>query len=168
MSKTDFKDFLKNKKHIRCMLFPLVEGFTVETTLAVFCLNPSSYFYRVSDNTRKTLKVKGYTRLYILYLFSYIGEFAEICDKPINELIDKRCNELIEEIIPDVGKTFFAYGEPASKRVKKLIDQRAIEVRKKIQKIKPNAIFFHFGQLSESGYPKTLDELKAGDTENHF
>jgi hypothetical protein len=171
MSKTDSKDiekYLKNKKHISWTLFPLVCDYTVETTLAVYCLNPPSLSYRVSENIREILTTRGYTRLYVLYLFSRIGEFAEICGKPIEELIDKKCNELIGEIIPDVGKIFFAYGEPANKTILKLITQRSAEVQKRILNIKSNTDFFHFGKLSEQGFPKILDELKAEDIENQF
>ncbi len=164
MSKTD----LKNKKHVRWVLYPLVEDYTVETTLAVYYLNPSSYLYKVPNDIRKILKTRGYTRLYVLYLFSRIGKFTEICDKPIDKLIAQECNEAINQIIPDVEKIFFMYGEPANKKIMELITQRSAEVRKRILDIKPNTNFFYFGKLSESGFPKKMKELKEEDAENQF
>ena len=168
MSKTELEKFLKNKKHLSWMCVALVQEYTVETTLAIYCLNPSFYLYRVPNEICEILETRGYTRLYVLYLFSRIGEFTEICDKPIDKLIDEECNETINKIIPDVGKIFFAYGEPANKKIMKLIAQRSTEVQKRILSIKPDANFFYFGKLSESSYPKELEELKIEDAETSF
>ncbi|MBF0502251.1 MAG: DUF1643 domain-containing protein [Candidatus Riflebacteria bacterium] len=146
----------------------LVENYSVDTTIAVICLNPSNLFYRVSDNIREILVKKGFTRLYLLFLFSRIGDFDKICDKPIDDLIGKECDEWIRKIIPDIGKIFIAYGEPTCKRTVNVIDQRWERVRNMILEVRPNTQFLYFGNLSQSGYPKTLSAILLDDAENIY
>ena len=169
MSTTESKEMIKNKKHSHWMLIPLVETYTVETTLAVFSLNPTSFPpQKIPRHVLDILKRRGYTRLYVLYLFSKIGKSDEIGDNSIDDLITQRNNEVLKELIPDVGKIFFAYGVPPIENLKILSGERVTEIKQKICTIKPDAQFYYFGEHLESGFPKKLEALKENDTEHTY
>jgi hypothetical protein len=168
MSIDRFEEWTKSKKHIRGTLHPIVQYYTKETTIAVFCLNPVSVLAKPPERVFEILRARGYTRLYVLYLFSRIGDFSELSNMPIDELIHQRCDEVIEEIIPDVSKVFFAYGEPPSKDAAWIINERATTVKNIILKIKPGEPILKFGELSRDGNPKSLRDLQSDDIESEF
>ena len=106
--------------------------------------------------------------MYILYLFSRIGDFNELVHKKEEQLIDEKSNSRIDEIIPVVGKIFFAYGDPPNQKAVDLTDSRVEEVKKRIWNINPNHSFYRFGELTNNGYPKELEELKHYDEEKEL
>lgn len=162
------EDYIKNKRHVCWVLNPLVEEYSVDSTVAVYVLNPRSLFEKVPETVLDVLRGKGYTRLYVLYLFSRIGDFSEWTDFPAEELLDSRCNEVISDIIPDVGKIVFAYGPLPDERIRALVAERVRDVQQRIRKEMPDAEFYRLGELSESGDPKSLNALQAADGEYVF
>src|SRR6056297_602894 len=131
-SNKKLEEFIRNKRHVCWVLNPLVEEYSVESTIAVYVLNPVSFFEKVPEAVLDVLQGKGYTRLYVLYLFSLIGESSEWSDLPADELLDSRCNDVIGKIIPDVGKVVFAYGQLPDERMRPLVEQRVREVQQRI------------------------------------
>ncbi len=162
------EEFIESKKHIHGVLIPLIQEFTVESTIAVYSLNPIHPLHTASQQVKVILRSKGYTRLYVLYLFSRVGDFTEFYDLPIEELVSPKYNTYIDSIIPDVSKVFFNYGHLANQRIEQLVENRVKEVKEKILEIKENTEFFYFGDLTESGHPKELEQLEANDRENRF
>ena len=168
MDNKSLEDYMRNKRHVCWILNALDEEHTVDTTLGVYCLNPSSFFEKVPEDVLEVLRGKGYTRLYVLYLFSRIGDFNDLVDLPPEELLDTKCNDSIGEVIPDVGKIFFAYGELPDEKMRSLVEERVEEVKRLILQEKQEAEFYHFGGLTELGDPKSLYSLEAADSENRF
>ncbi|MDZ7794587.1 MAG: hypothetical protein U5P10_13120 [Spirochaetia bacterium] len=159
---------MRKKRHVCWILNALDEEYTVETTLGVYCLNPTSFFDRVPENVLEVLRGKGYTRLYVLYLFSRIGNLKEFADLPVEELLDAKCNESLGELMPEVGKIFFAYGTLPNENMRFLVEGRVEEVKSLILQQKPEVEFYHFGGLTETGDPKSLEALEEGDSENRI
>ena len=168
MDNKRLEDYMRNKRHVCWILNALDEEYAVETTLGVYCLNPSSFFEKVPENVLDVLRGKGYTRLYVLYLFSRIGDFKDFADLPAEELLDTKCNDSIGEVIPEVGKIFFAYGTLPNEHMRSLVEGRVGEVKSLILQEKPEAEFYHFGGLTETGDPKSLYTLEEGDSENRI
>lgn len=166
MNNKKLEDYMRKKRHVCWILNALEEDYTVETTLGVYCLNPSSFFDRVPEHVLEVLRGKGYKRMYVLYLFSRIGDFKEFEDVPAEELLDDGCNESLGEVLPDVGKIFFAYGKLPKEGMRSLVEERVREVKRLVLQEKPGAEFFYFGDLTESGDPKSLNALEEGDSEN--
>ncbi|MDZ7794594.1 MAG: hypothetical protein U5P10_13155 [Spirochaetia bacterium] len=49
-----------------------------------------------------------------------------------------------------------------------LVEGRVEEVKSLILQEKPEAEFYHFGGLTETGDPKSLEALEEGDSENRI
>jgi hypothetical protein len=168
MSNDKFEEWIENKKHIRGRLHPIVQEYTKETTIGVFCLNPKSVIEKPHERIFDILSSRGYTRLYVLYFFSRIGDFSELLNMPTRELIHERTNELIKEIIPDVNKVFFAHGTPSSQKAEQIINERVEEVKQLIFQIKPKEAILKFGELNRNGYPKRLNDIQSNDIESEI
>jgi len=167
-NKEKLEEYIRNKRHVCWVLNPLVEDYSVDSTIAVYVLNPVSFFEKVPESVLDVLRDKGYTRLYVLYLFSRIGEFGEWADLPAEELLDSRCNDVIGKIIPDVGKVLFAYGQLPDERMRELVDQRMRDVQQRIESEVPGMEFYRFGALTETGDPKSLVDVQDTDEEHRF
>ncbi len=152
-------------EHMHGILIPITEEFSADTTLMVFLLNPATPTYQLPDHARNILREKGYTRLYVFYLFSYVGDLSEVSEPSLETLVSQKSNEILRTIIPDVKKFFLAYGENADQKLKELLQQRIAEVKQTITDIKGEALFFTFGELSDSGNPKRIEELQSDDEE---
>lgn len=168
MNVTRLEEWYRGKKHIRWSLHPIVQDYTKETTIGVFCLNPVSVLAKPPERVFEILKARGYTRLYVLYLFSRIGNFSELSNLEIGELIHKGCDDVVERIIPDVEKVFFAYGEPPSQGFTKIINERVAVVKNIILKMRPCEPILQFGEARRGGYPKNLGDLQSDDIEFEF
>lgn len=144
-------------------IMPLVEEYSRETTIAIYLRNPPSCYYKLGNKICEILRSKGFTRAYVLYLFSKIGTNEKIFTLPNSELINSRCNEVIKEIIPDVGSIVLAYGDAASEHVQNITEQRVIEVIRLIKECLPSASVFRFGDLTNLNNPKSIDQLQLGD-----
>jgi hypothetical protein len=168
MTYLTFAEFIKKKKHISYALFPIVQDYTKDTTIGVFCLNPASFREKPSENIVKAFKNQGYTRLYLLYLFSRIGDFSELSNMPLNELTQEKYDERMESVIADIEKVFFAYGDPPNDESVRVIDERVSAIKKLILKVKPETTILRFGSLTKRGYPKSLNNLQNEDIDYEF
>jgi hypothetical protein len=149
-------------------LIPLTENYSRETTIAIYLRNPSTFDYRLETRVREILKAKGFTRIYLLFLFSKVGTDNEIVSLQKNELINSRCNEVINEIMPDVGSIVFAYGDTNNERVQLITEQRVAEVRELIEKFSSHSTVFCFGNLTARNNPKSIEQLQLDDNLNRL
>jgi hypothetical protein len=84
--------------------------------------------------------------------------------EPLDELIAEDSNEKIKRIIPDVNKIFFAVGEPENNKISEMVIKRSEEVRNLVLELLPDAKFYHFGELTKSGFSKSLNDLCPDDS----
>ncbi|MDA3886490.1 MAG: hypothetical protein PF638_12930 [Candidatus Delongbacteria bacterium] len=156
------------KKHIRWIMHVLVQDYSKESTLAVFCLNSPTFSFKYPERVYDDLTQRGYTRLYIFNLFTKIGNFSEMHTESLEELIAEDGNEKIKRIIPAVNKIFFAVGEPENKKISDMVIKRSEEVRNLVLELLPDAKFYHFGELTKSGFSKSLNDLCPEDKEIRY
>jgi hypothetical protein len=154
--------------YVNFILHPLRQDYHKESSIAVFSLNPKEKYGDAFDNMKHVHDVlikKGFTRLYIMHLFSRVGDLNLLIKNPAEPLFTKRSDRVITEIMPDVSKAFLAYGDPADQQVEQLITQRLQVVKRLVEASAPNVGFFRFGELSSAGHPKSMNEIHENDLE---
>lgn len=159
------EEYFSSWEHMHGTLYPIIEEFSADTTLMVFLLNPVNPAYRLPEHVINILREKGYTRLYVFYLFSYIGELCDVSKPSMDKLISPKLNEYLSIMVPVAEKFFLAYGEVGDQELKKLLQQRISEVKQLITDIKGEVSFYTYGELSETGHPKRLEEITLEDEE---
>ncbi len=161
------KYYVYRKKHLKWSCHSFIDSSIMKNSrsIAVFVLNPTDFRGRITDSTREVLINKGIASLERLYLFSRIGKFSKLLKMTDNMRIHKRCNELIGEIIPEVNKVFFAYGDVKSEKEQELVNKRVKDVKHRMLNINPNMKFYRFGELTYQGNPKALNKVRDNDVE---
>ena len=167
------------ESHVRAILVPLVEDYTVETTITVVRMNPAEPVYDpitnrmihpqfrvVPDWFKTALKSIGYTRLYLVFLFTRAGDLTVLSGLSERELIRDETDELYSGIIRDSSRVVLAYGNAPSEKFKPFIQKRAETIRRMARAYCRDSKPYCFGAAHEPRAPKipeavTLEELKA-------
>jgi hypothetical protein len=131
------------------------QDFSDETSLFVYCLKSGKVTDNVPERVIEVLRKKGFTRIHQIFLYTPNG-------KP---------TVLPEDIfiiwLGGIRKIFFNYGDPAHDE-KEMTAIRIEQEKEKIKRIAPDAVFYHFGNLTPEGNPKSLDDITDDDAENKF
>lgn len=163
------KSLSDHGNHMNFMLIPLIQQFTKETTIAMFALHPVDKLDTITDKLAQMLADRGYSRLYLLFLFTHIRKELNITSKDEAEMLNSSDSDLaVLNIVKDVGKVFFMYGSPRNSIEETLIQNRVNHLKSIIQEKHPQKNFFYFGELDEKGHPKRFTEISRNDEEHTF
>jgi hypothetical protein len=151
------------RQHGYYILQPIIQNFTHDTTIAVILLNPMSNFLQATDEFRAMLAKKGYTRLYTLFLYTFIGSTEELAGVPPEDLISESWAQRSDPVIMDLGTVVFAFDKPKDQEFAERVLKRAAEVEKRIRVLKPSLKIVCLGNDSIESFPKPIEALVLDD-----
>lgn len=151
------------RQHGYFTLQPIIQNFTHDTTIAMILLNPMSNALQATDEFCVMLAKKGYTRLYTLYLYTFIGSTEELAGLPPEDLISKSWAQRFDPIIMDLGTVVFAFDKPKDQEFAERVLKRAAEVGKRIRDLKPSLKIVCLGNDSIESFPKPIEALVSDD-----
>jgi hypothetical protein len=167
--RTDQEEIVKDRvDHYVKRGYSLIFDGAPETEAIVFVTN-TVRDYKLPDEVKSVFMNKGFTLLRVMNLFSRAGDFERLALLQGEKLIDESCEkELLEYFEHSVNRIYFAYGDVSSQKAEELVGTRAEELRGKIKLIRPDMEFYRLGELTESGNPKKLEDIKADDEDIRF
>lgn len=151
------------RQHGSFTLQPIIQNFTHDTTIAMILLNPMSNALQATDEFCVMLAKKGYTRLYTLYLYTFIGSTEELAGLPPEDLISKSWAQHFDPIIMDLGTVVFAFDKPKDQEFAERVLKRAAEVEKRVRDLKPDLKIVCLGNDTIERFPKPIRALMPDD-----
>lgn len=151
------------RQHGYFTLQPIIQNFTHDTTIAMILLNPMSNTLQATDEFCVMLAKKGYTRLYTLYLYTFIGSTEELAGLPPEDLISKSWAQRFDPIIMDLGTVVFAFDKPKDQEFAERVLKRAAEVEKRVRDLKPDLKIVCLGNDTIERFPKPIRALMPDD-----
>lgn len=162
--------------HRRGVLIPLEQNFSTATTISILLMNRKDLDYDlqagrpvipvpgvVPANFKDLLQYWGYTRLYVLFLFTLAGDLSQLPDASMSDLVSKNANEIYRSIFKDSARVVMAHGGEPSLALRPLVAKRVEQIQSLVSKHCPDPRVYQFGELTTEGRPRVPEEVTWSD-----
>ena len=140
----------------------LSDEFSKETTIVVVSLNPTADEV-FPETGLGILRLRGYTDLYQLFLYTRIGDLVEFPRIFATDPLSERQFWNFHDIGRRANHFVWAAGLMPDAQTRSVIAMRWERVRSEISSVNSEAQFFRFGDPFHDSTPKAFSEFSATD-----